>query len=244
MIEVEKLSRAFGTLMAVNEVSFSVGEGELFGFLGPNGAGKTTTVNMLITLLRPTSGHARLAGLDIVKQASDVRRAIGVIFQEPSLDERLTALDNMRLHAFLYRVPGSEREKRIQDLLEMVGLTARRADTVKTFSGGMKRRLEIARGLLHKPKVLFLDEPTQGLDPQTRQHIWKYLGQLRSSQKTTILMTTHSMDEAERCDRVAIIDSGRIVELDTPRAIKERHNVATMEEAFIEITGHEIRDGD
>jgi ABC-2 type transport system ATP-binding protein len=206
----------------VRGISFSVAEGEIFGFLGPNGAGKTTTIKILCTLLQPTSGRARLAGLDVVAAPGDVRRRIGVVFQDPSLDDRLTAAENLSLHAAVYRVPRPERAARIDDALRFVDLHDRRADLTRTFSGGMKRRLEIARGLIHRPDILFLDEPTTGLDPQTRARTWEVLRGLRDKYRTTLFMTTHYMDEAENCDRIAIIDHGRIVALDTPAALKQR----------------------
>jgi ABC-2 type transport system ATP-binding protein len=221
IIEVEELSRNFGQLVAVDKVSFQVAEGEIFGFLGPNGAGKTTTINMLCTLLKPTGGRATLCGYDIIKERSEVRRCIGLVFQEPTLDEYLTAEQNLRFHAYAYKIPKEVREKRIGELLELVDLSDRRKGKVRTFSGGMKRRLEIARGLLHSPEVLFLDEPTLGLDPQTRRYIWDYVQALRKQNNLTIFLTTHYMDEAENCDRITIIDHGRIIALDTPDKLKD-----------------------
>ena len=221
IIEVEELSKKFGQLVAVDRVSFRVAEGEIFGFLGPNGAGKTTTINMLCTLLKPTGGRATVNGYDVLRQRSEVRRSIGLVFQEPTLDEYLTAEQNLRFHAYAYNVPREEREKRMSSLLELVELTDRRKSKVRTFSGGMKRRLEIARGLLHSPRVLFLDEPTLGLDPQSRSHIWDHIRALRRQSKLTIFLTTHYMDEAENCDRITIIDQGRIVALDTPDNLKD-----------------------
>jgi len=208
--------------VAVSGISFAVQPGEVFGFLCPNGAGKTTTVRMLCTLIRPTRGSARVAGFDVVRRHNDVRRAIGIIFQDPSLDDRLTAAENLRFHAMVYKVPGNEVGERIRQALEWMQLTDRARDLVRNFSGGMKRRLEIGRGLLHSPRVLFLDEPTLGLDPQTRSRIWERLLDLRHSIGTTLFLTTHYMDEAENCDRIAIIDHGRIVALDTPRNLKAR----------------------
>ena len=219
-IVVEGLTRRYGSFTAVNAVSFEVGTGEVFGFLGPNGAGKSTTIGMLCTLLRPTDGRATVNGYDVARQADAVRRSIGMIFQDPSLDNYLTAQENLDFHAFAYDVPSSEARQRSAALLEMVELTERRNDLVKTFSGGMKRRLEIARGLLHRPRVLFLDEPTLGLDPQTRGHIWEYILGLRQREGVTLFLTTHYMDEAENCDRIAIIDHGQIVALDTPAGLK------------------------
>ncbi|HEY7067101.1 MAG TPA: ATP-binding cassette domain-containing protein [Chloroflexota bacterium] len=219
-IRVEGLVKRYGALTAVDDVSFAVGEGELFGFLGPNGAGKSTTIHMLCTLLRPTAGQAWVAGLDVQREPTRVRRAIGLIFQDPSLDDRLTAVENLDFHARIYNVARDVSRERSEQLLRMVDLWDRRNDLVRTFSGGMKRRLEIARGLLHQPTVFFLDEPTIGLDPQTREHIWRYLLDLRRREGVTLFLTTHYMDEAERCDRIAIIDHGRIVALDTPAALK------------------------
>jgi len=220
VIEVDELGRNFGELEAVKGVSFAVTEDEVFGFLGPNGAGKTTTINMLCTLLRPSAGTATVNGFDVVGQRSDVRRSIGLVFQQTTLDDALTAEQNLRFHAYAYGVPADVRERRLHELLELVELWDRRGDRVRTFSGGMKRRLEIARGLLHHPRVLFLDEPTLGLDPQTRRRIWEHLGELREREGLTIFMTTHYMDEAEQCDRIAVIDRGEIVALDTPAVLK------------------------
>ena len=219
-VVADSLGRRFGDLEAVRDVSFEVGEGEAFGFLGPNGAGKSTTINMLCTLLRPTSGSARIAGLDVARQPLQVRRQIGLVFQDTTLDDYLTAAENLRFHAELYGVGAAVREQRLDALLEMVDLNDRRDDLVSTFSGGMKRRLEIARGLIHSPRVLFLDEPTLGLDPQTRSHIWEYINELRRRETITIFLTTHYMDEAEHCDRLAIIDHGSLVAIDTPDALK------------------------
>ena len=222
MVDVRLLTRHFGALEAVKSVSFELAAGEIFGFLGPNGAGKTTTINMLCTLLTPTEGEATVNGFDVVGQRSDVRRSIGLVFQQPTLDEYLTAIQNLRFHGYAYGIPAAVRERRMRELLEMVELWDRRDSDVRTYSGGMKRRLEIARGLLHHPRVLFLDEPTLGLDPQTRRRIWQYLLDLRQGEGLTIFMTTHYMDEAEYCDRIAIIDHGSIVGLDTPAALKDR----------------------
>jgi len=221
IIEVEELTKNFGQLVAVDKVSFKVKEGEIFGFLGPNGAGKTTTINMLCTLLKPTEGRAQVNGYDVVKQQAEVRRSIGLVFQEPTLDEYLTAEQNLRFHAYAYKVPRGEREGRINELLELVELSDRRKSKVSTFSGGMKRRLEMARGLLHSPQILFLDEPTLGLDPQNRRHIWDHILSLRKKNNLTIFLTTHYMDEAEYCNRITIIDYGKIVALDTPDKLKD-----------------------
>jgi len=220
-IEVEGLSRNFGQLVAVDRVSFQVAEGEIFGFLGPNGAGKTTTINMLCTLLALSGGRAIVNGYDVVRQRSEVRHSIGLVFQEPALDEYLTAEQNLRFHAYAYKIPKELREKRIGKLLELVELSDRRKNKVRTFSGGMKRRLEIARGLLHNPRILFLDEPTLGLDPQTRRLIWDYIMALRKENNLTIFLTTHYMDEAENSDHISIIDHGRIIALDTPDKLKD-----------------------
>jgi ABC-2 type transport system ATP-binding protein len=219
-VEVVELRKSFGEVEAVRGVSFEVAAGEVFGFLGPNGAGKTTTINMLCTLARPTAGSARVAGHDVVRERDDVRRHIGLVFQDPTLDGYLTAEQNLRLHAELYGVDSALVPDRMRQVLEMVGLWERRDATVMTFSGGMRRRLEIARGFLHSPRVLFLDEPTIGLDPQTRSSIWRYIAQLQEREEITIFMTTHYMDEAEFCDRIAIMDQGEIVALDTPEALK------------------------
>jgi ABC-2 type transport system ATP-binding protein len=220
LIDVRDLRRSFGAIDAVKGVTFDVPEGEVFGFLGPNGAGKTTTINMLCTLLRPGAGTATVNGFDVVSQRSDVRRSIGLVFQQTTLDDALTAEQNLRFHAYAYGVRADVRERRLRELLAMVELWDRRGDRVRTFSGGMKRRLEIARGLLHHPRVLFLDEPTLGLDPQTRRRIWAHLAQVRAREGLTIFMTTHYMDEAEQCDRIAVIDHGEIVALDTPTGLK------------------------
>jgi len=220
-VEVEGLVKAYGEIEAVRDVSFTVAAGEVFGFLGPNGAGKSTTINVLCTLLRPTSGAARVSGFDVVTQRDDVRRHIGLVFQDPTLDGQLTAVQNLRLHAELYGIDPGAIPQRMDQMLEMVDLADRRDQPVMTFSGGMKRRLEIARGLMHSPRVLFLDEPTIGLDPQTRSAVWRYIRALQESEGTTIFMTTHYMDEAEYCDRIAIMDRGEIVVLDEPDALKE-----------------------
>jgi len=219
-IIVENMVKKFGELTAVDDVSFTVSPGEIFGFLGPNGAGKTTTINILCTLLKPTSGRATINGFDVVRQQSQVRQSIGLVFQDPSLDDRLSAVQNLRFHALVYNVPSSVREQRIEQMLRMMELWDKRNSDVRTYSGGMKRRLELARGLLHYPKVLFLDEPTLGLDPQTRNRIWEYVMELRKQEDTTIFLTTHYMDEAEKADRIAIIDHGKLVTMDTPERLK------------------------
>ncbi len=222
IIEVKDLTRKFKNLTAVDRVSFEVRQGEVFGFLGPNGAGKTTTINMLCTLLKPTSGRAAVNGYDVVSQTDQVRSSIGLVFQDTTLDDYMSAEQNLRFHAYAYGVPAEVREERLQSLMEMVELWPRRKDRTRTYSGGMRRRLEIARGLLHHPRVLFLDEPTIGLDPQTRNKIWSYIHELRRQIGITIFMTTHYMDEADlNCDRIGIIDHGRIIALDTPRRLKD-----------------------
>jgi len=219
-IVVRDLQKRYGPVEAVKGVSFTVAPRETFGFLGPNGAGKSTTIKMLCTLALPTAGTASVAGFDVVRQQAEVRRRIGLVFQDPTVDDYLTAEENLRFHAELYGVPRAEVGPRIKAMLEMVDLWDRRKSIVRSFSGGMRRRLEIARGLLHSPRVLFLDEPTVGLDPQTRAHIWNYINELKRREEIAIFMTTHYMEEAEYCDRIAIIDHGRIVALDTPEALK------------------------
>jgi ABC-2 type transport system ATP-binding protein len=219
-IKVQGLAKSFDEIEAVRGVDFEVATGEVFGFLGPNGAGKSTTINMLCTLTKPSAGQAWVAGHDVTTERDDVRRHIGLVFQDPTLDSYLTAEQNLRLHAELYGVEADLVKPRMQQVMEMVGLWERRDSPVGLFSGGMRRRLEIARGLMHSPRVLFLDEPTIGLDPQTRSSIWTYIGELKENEDITIFMTTHYMDEAEFCDRIAIMDNGEIVVLDTPAALK------------------------
>jgi ABC-2 type transport system ATP-binding protein len=222
VIEVKDLTRKFKAFTAVDNISFDVKKGEVFGFLGPNGAGKTTTINMLCTLLRPTSGRATVAGYDVDTQMDMVRSSIGLVFQDTTLDDYMTAEQNLRFHALAYGVPPDVRDSRLKSLMEMVELWPRRKDRTRTYSGGMRRRLEIARGLLHQPDVLFLDEPTIGLDPQTRNKIWGYIHELRKQIGLTIFMTTHYMDEADlNCDRIGIIDRGKIIALDTPARLKD-----------------------
>jgi ABC-2 type transport system ATP-binding protein len=220
VIEVHDLTRRFGEFTAVDRVSFDVFEGEVFAFLGPNGAGKSTTINVLCTLAHPTEGQVRVAGFDVAARPKAVRRNIGLVFQEQTLDEQLTAQENLRFHAVLYRVPSDEVEERIARVLDLVDLSDRRYDLVSEFSGGMARRLEIARALMHVPRILFLDEPTLGLDPQTRALMWQDVLRLREESNVTVFLTTHYMDEAEYADRIAIIDRGKIVALDTPQALK------------------------
>ena len=223
MIEVKGLTRNFGSLVAVNNLNFSVRQGEVFGLLGPNGAGKSTTLSMLCTILRPTFGTATIDGVDVTQHPARVRRVIGIVFQDPSIDDRLTGRENLEMHANLYGVPTAEARKRIEEVLELVELKDKAELLMRTYSGGMRRRLEIARGLIHYPKVLFLDEPTIGLDPQTREHIWAYISALSKRENITVVLTTHYMEEAdELCERVAIIDYGKIIALDSPRRLKDR----------------------
>lgn len=248
-ISVSHLSKTFRlkgkakrVLTAVDDISFSVEPGELFGFLGPNGAGKSTTISMLTTLLLPSTGSATVAGFDIVRQRDAVRKKIGIIFQDTTLDIKLTAAENLNFHGVLYGLSKVQRRERIEELLTMVELHDRAHNLVKEFSGGMKRRLEIARGLMHFPEILFLDEPTLGLDPQTREHMWRYIEKIRRERQMTIFLTTHYLDEVENCDRVAIIDGGKIIALATPAQLKAKYNVGTMNQVFLEATGHGIRD--
>jgi ABC-2 type transport system ATP-binding protein len=220
VIQAQGLVKRYGELEAVRGIDLEVQAGEIFGFLGPNGAGKSTTISILCTLLTPTAGTARVAGIDVIHDPAGVRQRIGLVFQDPSLDDQLTGRENLEFHAFIYSVPASVRRQRIDEMLELMQLTERAGSQVRTYSGGMKRRLEIARGMLHQPQILFLDEPTLGLDPQTRQSIWNHLNELRSRKGITIFMTTHYMDEAEYCDRIGIIDRGKIVALGTPDQLK------------------------
>jgi ABC-2 type transport system ATP-binding protein len=239
MIHVEHLVKTFGELKAVDDVSFEVAAGEIFAFLGPNGAGKTTTIQMLTTLQRPTSGSMRLDGMDPATRPHDV----GIVFQDPSLDSELTAYENMELHGVLYHVPRRTRAERIQQLLTLFELWDRRQTLVKQFSGGMKRRLEIARGLLHTPKILFLDEPTLGLDPQSRNQLWTHVKHLNATEQVTVFLTTHYMDEADRvAHRIAIIDHGRIVAQGSAQALKDQTGTDSLEHAFLALTGTTIRD--
>jgi len=223
VIKVRNLKKVFNKeIKAVDGISFEVKQGEIFGFLGPNGAGKTTTLNILCALIKPTEGEARVCKYDVVTQPEEVRKCIGIVFQDMSLDDRLTAKENLELHARLYGVPKSERKKRIDEVLKLTELKDRENSMVKTFSGGMRRRLELARGLIHHPRVLFLDEPTLGLDPQTRKHIWDYVLKLKKEKEITIMLTTHYMEEAdELCDRIAIVDHGKIIALDTSKNLKD-----------------------
>ena len=244
-IEVKGVTRRFGDFAVVDGVSFSVEQGTIFAFLGPNGAGKTTTIKMMTTVLPPTDGQLLIAGHDVTMNKLQVRRSFGIVFQDPSLDDELTAAENMELHGVLYRVPRDDRRARTEALLRFLGLWDRRADWVKRFSGGMKRRLEIARALLHQPRILFLDEPTTGLDPQTRTQIWDLVRELCRQERVTVFFTTHYMEEAERvADRVAVIDHGRIVAQGTVAALREQSGGGTLEEPFIALTGRGIRDTD
>jgi ABC-2 type transport system ATP-binding protein len=243
MIQVDTLQKSFGDFVAVRGISFEVQAGEIFAFLGPNGAGKTTTIKMLTTLLAPSGGRMAIDGLDPVRQPNDVRRRFGIVFQDPSLDGDLTAYENMELHGVLYHVPRRTRVERIEALLKLFELWDKRDVVTKTFSGGMKRRLEIARGLLHTPKILFLDEPTLGLDPQSRNQLWSHVKHLNATEGTTVFLTTHYMDEAERvAQRIAIIDHGAIVALGTPQELKERTGADSLEGAYLALTGSSIRD--
>jgi len=243
MIRVQNLVKTFGTVNAVNDVSFDVAEGEIFAFLGPNGAGKTTTIKMLTTLLRPTSGAMQLDGLDPQTQKNEARKRFGIVFQDPSLDGELTALENMEIHGVLYHVPRKVVKHRSEELLKLFELWDRRNDQVKKFSGGMKRRLEIARGFLHTPRILFLDEPTLGLDPQSRNQLWSHVKKVNEAERVTVFLTTHYMDEADRvAHRVGVIDHGRLVAQGTPREIKDQTGTESLEDAFLKLTGSTIRD--
>lgn len=243
IIDVRDLVKKYGDFAAVSGVSFAVPAGAIFGFLGPNGAGKTTIIKMLTTVLKPTSGVIRINGYDPLRQQRDVRRSFGIVFQDPSLDSELTALENLELHGVLYGIASTARKRRMAELLNLVELWDRRQELVKNFSGGMKRRLEIARALLHEPAIVFLDEPTIGLDPQTRNHIWQYIQTLNQERHVTVFFTTHYMDEADRvAGRIAIIDHGRIVSLGTSAQLKASTGSATLEEAFLALTGTEIRE--
>lgn len=249
MIEVHALSKVFGdpqsdkAVRAVQDVSFAVKAGEIFAFLGPNGAGKTTTIQMLTTLLRPTSGTVRIDGIDPAAKPLEVRKRFGIVFQDPSVDGELTAYENMDVHGVLYHVPRKLRAERIEALMKLFELWERRKSLVKTFSGGMRRRLEIARGLLHTPKILFLDEPTLGLDPQSRNQLWTHVKQLNADEGVTVFLTTHYMDEAEKtAQRVAIIDHGRIVAQGTAQELRAQTGADSLEDAFLKLTGTTIRD--
>lgn len=243
MIRVENLTKSFGSFTAVQGISFSVSQGEIFAFLGPNGAGKTTTIKMLTTMLRPTSGAIELDGMNPEHHKLEARRKFGIVFQDPSLDAEQTAYENMELHGVLYSVPRKVRAERIEHLLKTFELWERRNDLVKQFSGGMKRRLEIARGFLHTPKILFLDEPTLGLDPQSRNQLWNHVKHLNETEKTTVFLTTHYMDEADRvAHRIAIIDHGQLVAQGTAAELKAQTETESLEDAFLSLTGSSLRD--
>jgi len=243
IISAEEVSKRFGDVTAVDNISFDVKKGEIFAFLGPNGAGKSTTIKMLTTMLRPTSGSLRLAGHNVTKERDSARKAFGIVFQDPSLDEELSAYENMELHATLYSIPKADRHKRIQELLELVELWNRKDYMIKTFSGGMRRRLEIARGLLHEPRILFLDEPTLGLDTQTRNLMWEYVRKLSHEKGMTIFFTTHYLDEAEEvAERIAIIDHGKIVARGTTPELCKITKTKTLEAAYLKLTGETLRD--
>jgi ABC-2 type transport system ATP-binding protein len=243
MIKVQNLVKTFGSFTAVNDVSFEVAEGEIFAFLGPNGAGKTTTIKMLTTLLRPTSGSIELDGLNPQANQNEVRKRFGIVFQDPSLDGDLTAWENMEIHGVLYHVPYKVRRQRSEELLKRFELWERKDEQAKKFSGGMKRRLEIARGFLHTPRILFLDEPTLGLDPQSRNQLWSHVKRVNEIEKVTVFLTTHYMDEADRvAHRIGIIDHGKLIAQGTPRAIKDSTGTESLEDAFLKLTGETIRD--
>src|SRR5712672_2383479 len=243
MIRVANLVKKYGSITAVRDVSFEVKAGEIFAFLGPNGAGKTTTIKILTTLLKPTSGEVQVDGFDPTRNQAEVRKRFGIVFQDPSLDDQLPAYENMDLHGALYTVPKNLRKERIEQLLNLFQLWDRRTDLVKNFSGGMRRRLEIARCMLHTPKIIFLDEPTLGLDPQTRNQLWTHIRRLNEEQGITVFLTTHYMDEADRvAHRIAIIDHGRVVAQGTSAELKQQTNAETLEQAFLSLTGSSIRE--
>lgn len=245
IISVSDLTRKFGDFTAVGGISFNVSAGQIFAFLGPNGAGKSTTIKMLTTLLQPTSGSITINGFDPVKNQDEVRKSFGIVFQDPSLDDELTAYENMEFHGVLYNVAKDLRRSRIKELLEIVDLWDRKDHQIKTFSGGMRRRLEIARGLLHHPKIFFLDEPTLGLDPQTRNQMWQYVLKLNKKENITVFFTTHYMEEAERiAQEIAVIDHGKIIAQGTVTELKKQTKAKSLEDAFLTLTGREIRDED
>jgi len=243
IIQVNELTKKYGKFTAVDNISFNVKKGQIFAFLGPNGAGKTTTIKMLTTLLNPTDGTVKINGYDPLKDKDNARHSFGIVFQDPSLDDELTAYENMEFHSVLYNVPIKIRKERIEYLMKFVELWDRKDELVKHFSGGMKRRLEIARGLIHHPKILFLDEPTLGLDPQTRNHMWAYIKELNRKEGMTVFVTTHYMEEAERVsDTTAIIDHGKIIAHGTSAQLKKQTKTKSLEEAFLKLTGHSIRE--
>src|SRR6185503_14637261 len=238
VISARNIVKTFGDIKAVDDISFEVKVGEIFAFLGPNGAGKSTTISMLTTMLRPTAGKLMLNNHDVTREQDKARKSFGIVFQDPALEEELTAYENMLVHAVLYSVPKDEQRPRIEELMRLVDLWSRKDSYVKTFSGGMRRRLEIARGLLHHPKILFLDEPTLGLDTQTRNLLWDYVQKLRDSEGMTIFFTTHYLDEAEEvADRIAIIDHGKIITTGTSKQLAKQTGTRTLEEAYLELTG-------
>jgi ABC-2 type transport system ATP-binding protein len=243
IIEAQNVIKRFGEITAVDDISFQVNRGEIFAFLGPNGAGKSTTISMLTTMLRPTNGKLFLNGHDVTKEQAKARKSFGIVFQDPALEEELTAYENMKVHAVLYGIPKNEQEERIQELMELVDLWDRKDSLVRTYSGGMRRRLEIARGLLHHPKILFLDEPTLGLDTQTRNLLWDYVEKLSRHEGMTIFFTTHYLDEAENvADRIALIDHGKIITTGTVSELTKQTKTKTLEEAYLKLTGKEVRD--
>lgn len=243
VISAKSVSKRFGDIVAVDDISFEVKKGEIFAFLGPNGAGKSTTIKMLTTMLRPSAGELRLAGHDVTKERDSARKAFGIVFQDPSLDEELSAYENMELHGVLYGIPKKRRQERIRELLELVELWSRQDSMVKTFSGGMRRRLEIARGLLHEPRVLFLDEPTLGLDTQTRNLMWNYVKKLSDEKGMTIFFTTHYLDEAEDvAEQIAIIDHGKIIARGTSASLAKQTKTKNLEAAYLKLTGTTTRD--
>lgn len=243
IIEVNNLTKKFGKLIAIDNISFNVAKGEIFAFLGPNGAGKSTTIKILTTLLHPTAGKIKINGYDPLKEENKVRQSFGIVFQDPSIDDELTAFENMEFHGVVYNVPKKIRRERIEYLLNFVELWDRRNDLVKNFSGGMKRRLEVARGLIHHPKILFLDEPTLGLDPQTRNHIWEYIKELNQKEAMTIFFTTHYMDEAEKvAQKIAIIDHGKIITQGTLNELEGKTQSNSLEDVFLKLTGNIIRE--
>ncbi len=243
VITVSNLVKKFGDFTAVDNISFEVKKGEIFAFLGPNGAGKSTTIKMLTTLLHPTQGTVTLNGHDTTSDKNGVRKSIGIVFQDPSLDDDLTAMENMEFHATCYKIPHNTRKSRIEEMLRFVELWDKRDELVKTFSGGMKRRLEIARGLLHHPAILFLDEPTLGLDPQTRNHMWSYVKDINEKEGMTVFFTTHYMEEADRvAERIAVIDHGKIIATGISSELKAKTGAESLEDAFLTLTGHKIRE--